>query len=42
MTGEAAWPGVAGILQVTCILGSGLLFFVSRGQGESDYGYSGF
>lgn len=37
-------PSQAGILQVTCILGSGLTFFVSRGSSsEGDYGgYTGF
>ena len=38
------WPGVAGLFQVTLILGSALLFFVSRSGGGSDEygGYSGF
>ena len=38
------WPGVAGVFQVILILGSALLFFVSRTQGTADAygGYSGF
>ena len=43
------WPGVAGVFQVACILGSGLMFFVSRtpsdggGGGGGGWGnYSGF
>lgn len=37
------WPGVAGIFQVTCILASGLVFFVSRTPADGGYaGYSGF
>eukprot|EP00877_Chromochloris_zofingiensis_P002392 jgi/Chrzof1/12153/Cz06g23030.t1 len=37
------WPGVAGVFQVACILGSGLLFFVSRTPADGEYGgYSGF
>ncbi|KAK9799800.1 hypothetical protein WJX73_010831 [Symbiochloris irregularis] len=38
------WPGIAGIFQVILILGSALIFFVSRsGGGSDDYGgYSGF
>lgn len=38
------WPGVAGLFQVTLILGSALLFFVSRSSGGSDSygGYTGF
>lgn len=39
---EGVWPGVAGLFQVTLILGSGLLLFVSRtpsdGGGASSYG----
>lgn len=41
MKGEV-WPGVAGIFQVTCILASGLVFFVSRTPADGAYGgYSG-
>ena len=38
------WPGVAGVFQVILVLGSALLFFVSRsGGGTDEYGgYSGF
>lgn len=38
------WPGIAGIFQVILILGSALIFWVSRtGGGSDDYGgYSGF
>lgn len=32
------WPGVAGVFQVSCILGSGLLFFVSRTPVDGGYG----
>ena len=35
----------AGVGQVTCVLGSGLLLFLSGGDSESsmdNYGYSGF
>ncbi|KAG2448465.1 hypothetical protein HYH02_006357 [Chlamydomonas schloesseri] len=35
------WPGAAGIFQVTFILGSGLLFFVSRTPTDTG-GYSSF
>eukprot|EP00879_Flechtneria_rotunda_P003907 GHRR01004147.1.p1 GENE.GHRR01004147.1~~GHRR01004147.1.p1 ORF type:complete len:170 (+),score=25.44 GHRR01004147.1:115-624(+) len=42
MAGEV-WPGVAGIFQVACILGSGLLFFVSRTPADgSGSGYEVF
>ena len=38
------WPGAAGIFQVSFILGSGLLFFVSRTPGSSSTydGYGSF
>lgn len=38
-TGVSAWPGVAGLFQVALILGSALLFFVSRtpSEGSSEY-----
>ena len=39
---DGVWPGVAGLFQVTLILGSGLLLFVSRtpteGGGSASYG----
>lgn len=39
---DRVWPGVAGLFQVTLILGSGLLLFVSRtpteGGGSASYG----
>lgn len=41
-TSADKWPGVAGILQVVCILGSGLTLFVSRGGEDDGMGYSGF
>lgn len=31
------WPGVAGLFQVTLILGAALLFFVSRTPAEGSY-----
>ena len=31
---NTVWPGVAGLLQVTLILASGLLFFISRTPSE--------
>jgi hypothetical protein len=41
MAGQV-WPGVAGVLQVTCILASGLVFFVSRTPADGGYGgYTG-
>jgi len=36
--GGEVWPGVAGVFQVACILGSGLLFFISRTPVEGSYG----
>uniref|UniRef100_A0A7S3R718 Transmembrane protein 50A n=1 Tax=Dunaliella tertiolecta TaxID=3047 RepID=A0A7S3R718_DUNTE len=36
------WPGVAGILQCSFILGSGLLLFVSRGGSDDDLSYGAF
>lgn len=33
-----AWPGVAGVFQVSCILASGLLFFVSRTPADGSGG----
>ncbi len=39
---STTWPGVAGICQVTLILGSALLFFVSRIPGDSDGSYSAY
>lgn len=36
---STVWPGVAGIFQVALILGSALLFFVSRTPSD-DAGYS--
>lgn len=42
-TAASAWPGVAGLFQVTLILGSALTFFVSRTPaGESSGAYSQF
>ena len=35
------WPGAAGIFQVSFILGSGLLFFMSRTPGGSS-SYDGY
>lgn len=39
---DGVWPGVAGLFQVTLILGAGLLLFVSRtpteGGGTASYG----
>jgi hypothetical protein len=32
------WPGVAGVFQVSCILASGLLFFVSRTPADGSGG----
>ncbi len=40
--GGVVWPGVAGVFQVSFILASGLLFFLSRTPAEGDMGYSGF
>lgn len=37
MAGQV-WPGVAGVFQVAFILGSGLMFFVSRSPAEGSYG----
>ena len=37
---ETVWPGVAGLFQVTLILGSALLFFVSRTPSDDSGGYS--
>jgi hypothetical protein len=38
----AVWPGVAAVLQVSCILASGLVFFVSRTPADGAYGgYTG-
>jgi len=36
---QTVWPGVAGLFQVSLVLGSALLFFVSRTPSE-DSGYS--
>ncbi|KAF5831749.1 hypothetical protein DUNSADRAFT_12619 [Dunaliella salina] len=36
------WPGVAGILQCSFILGSGLLLFISRGGSDDDMSYGAF
>ena len=41
-TVQTTWPGVAGICQVTLILGSALLFFVSRIPGDSEGSYSAY
>ena len=43
-TGVSAWPGVAGLFQVALILGSALLFFVSRtpAEGSASYSYGDF
>jgi hypothetical protein len=37
LAGEV-WPGVAGVFQVSCILASGLLFFVSRTPADGSGG----
>ncbi|KAL6745536.1 hypothetical protein V8C86DRAFT_2975444 [Haematococcus lacustris] len=42
LSAEERWPGAAGILQVVCILGSGLLLFVSRSPSEDAAGYAGY
>lgn len=43
LTVHEKWPGVAGLFQVGLILGSGLLFFISRTSNEGGFGgYSGF
>ncbi|KAK9848556.1 hypothetical protein WJX84_001365 [Apatococcus fuscideae] len=39
---QTAWPGVAGLCQTTLILGSALLFFVSRLPGDTDGSYSAY
>lgn len=40
---SSAWPGVAGLFQVTLILGSALLFFISRTPvGDSSGAYGQF
>ena len=39
---QTAWPGVAGLCQTTLILGSALLFFVSRIPGDTDGSYSAY
>jgi len=36
------WPGAAGIFQVVCILGSGLLLFVSRSPSDDASTYGGY
>jgi Uncharacterised protein family (UPF0220) len=39
----AVWPGVAGLFQVTFILGAALLFWVSRTTSEGDgFSYGSF
>ena len=42
MKGQPLWPGVAGVFQVTCILGAGLVFFVSRTPADGGGGYGGY
>lgn len=41
---DIVWPGVAGLFQVTFILGAGLLLFVSRtpAEGSTSTAYGGF
>uniref|UniRef100_A0A7R9V005 Transmembrane protein 50A n=1 Tax=Chlamydomonas euryale TaxID=1486919 RepID=A0A7R9V005_9CHLO len=41
LSSSEKWPGAAGIFQVSFILGSGLLFFLSRTPGESS-SYEGY
>ena len=36
------WPGVAGLFQVTLILGAALLFFVSRTPADASSNYGGY
>jgi hypothetical protein len=38
-TGAEMWPGVAGVVQSTLVLGSGLLMWVSRAPQYSVYGF---
>mmetsp|Transcript_13159 Transcript_13159/g.25116 ORF Transcript_13159/g.25116 Transcript_13159/m.25116 type:complete len:151 (-) Transcript_13159:193-645(-) len=38
-TSQDMWPGVAGVIQSTLILGSGLLFWLSRAPRYSPYGF---
>lgn len=44
LTPAEMWPGTAGILQVSLILASALLFFMSRtsGDGEGSSSYDGY
>lgn len=32
------WPGIAGVLQTTCVLGSGMVYFQTQGAEDDAYG----